>query len=258
MTSQTTPGAGSGPRTRTARSWASRPVTLGWLLLGGLVAVVASAQPWWRASGTDAQVAFTGAEATGGLSQALAVVTLAGSLLVLVLKLVGRRVLGVLLAVAGMSQTVVGLLRQQPSGETVRSRIREVSLADQYALSPTLWPWVTALAGVLVILGATALLVGSASWTTTRSRFEREALQPQDVVAADDPAGLWKAMDAGLDPTDPERQDTPDDTDPDVHNESPGDTMGANRHQQHPGRPRSHRMESDGIGPAGRSAHPPE
>jgi uncharacterized membrane protein (TIGR02234 family) len=221
---------------RTARLL-SRPVTFGCLLAGGLLAVVATAQPWWRAAGDGARVAFSGTEATGGLSQALAVVTLAGTLLVLVLKVRGRRLLAVLLGLVGLGQVLVGVLRLRPTADAVRTRIREVSLADQYALSASVWPWVYALAGLVVLAGALALLLGARSWSLSASaRFDRtEARTPS--LSADDPAGLWKALDAGLDPTDPvgrpapaEAAQQPSRTDPDVHNDDTGDTMVPDRH----------------------------
>jgi uncharacterized membrane protein (TIGR02234 family) len=249
----------------------SRPVTFGCLLAGGLLAVVAAAQPWWRAVGDGARVAFTGTEATGGLSQALAVVTLAGTLLVLVLKVRGRRLLAVLLGLVGVAQVLVGVLRLRPTSDAVRSRIREVSLADQYALTATLWPWGYAAAGLVVLAGAVALLLGAPTWSASApARFERSGAEPEPAVA-DDPAGIWKALDAGWDPTDPGRDGEPSDgrqqptgADPDVHNDDPGDTMVPNRHVD-PTTAAHDRSgsgsgthQSDSSGPTGRSARSPE
>ena len=99
-------------------------------------------------------VTFSGADATGGLSQALAVVVLAGVLLALVLGSRGRRVLAALLALAGLGVAAVGALRQPPSDAAVRTRFRQLSLVEQFALEGTAWPWVYALAGVAVVVGA--------------------------------------------------------------------------------------------------------
>lgn len=171
---------------------------------------------------------FKGTEATGGLSQALAVVTLAGTLLVLVLKPKGRRVVAVLLAAAGVGLCLVGVLRWRPSGEAVRTKMRQVSLIDQYALTPTPWPWVFALAGVVVTCGAVLLVLGAASWPPRSDRFERDS-QQDGPIDSDDPAQVWKALDAGVDPTaGAARADTPHPDGPDVHKHETGDTMGAN------------------------------
>ena len=122
----------------------SRALAFGCLLLGGGLALVGSAQPWWRAVGEGVVVKFSGTQATGGLSQALAIVALAGTLLMLALRTRGRRVIGALLLLVGAGIAVVGGLRLQPSADAVRSQVREVSLADAFHLSATVWPWVFA------------------------------------------------------------------------------------------------------------------
>ena len=50
--------------------------------------------------------------------------------------------------------SLLGALRVRPSADAVRTQVREVSLADQFALTGTAWPWVYAAAGVLVLAGA--------------------------------------------------------------------------------------------------------
>ena len=50
----------------------TRALAFGCLLLGGVLGLISSAQPWWRASGERVLVKFTGTQVTGGLSQALA------------------------------------------------------------------------------------------------------------------------------------------------------------------------------------------
>ena len=72
-------------------------VALGCVGAGGGGAIFARAQPWWRASAAEGVVVkLTGSEATGGLSQALAIVALAGTLLLLALRGNGRRIVGAL------------------------------------------------------------------------------------------------------------------------------------------------------------------
>lgn len=155
---------------------------------------------------------FSGAEATGGLTQALAVVLLAGILLVLVLKVGGRRIVAVLLTAVGIGVAVLGVVRQRPGGETVRTKMRLVSLADSYALTATPWPFVFALGGAVAVAGAALLWTGARHWPARPGRFDRGRQQaapsPSD---ADDPAVLWRTLDAGLDPTaEPEDGDHPD------------------------------------------------
>jgi len=192
----------------------SRALAFGCLLLGGGLALVGSAQPWWRAVGEGVAVRFSGTQATGGLSQALAIVALAGTLLMLALRTRGRRVIGALLLLVGAGIAVVGGLRLQPSADAVRSQVREVSLADAFQVSATAWPWVFALSGVLVAAGAVMTITTAGRWPSGSDRFQPGSSKAV-VSTSDDPAELWKAMDVGVDPT----------ADPHVHNRAAGDTM---------------------------------
>jgi uncharacterized membrane protein (TIGR02234 family) len=185
-----------GPPDRGARL-RSRALVPG--LLGGVLALVTGAQPWWRASGDGVAVSFSGTETTAGLAQALGVVALAGWLLVLVLRTRGRQVLAALLLLAGAGIVLVGALRPQPSAATVRTQVREVSLADQFALASTGWSYGYAATGLLVLAGGVLVLLTAARWPQRGDRFSRAA--PVATIASDDPADVWRAQDAGLDPT---------------------------------------------------------
>ena len=142
----------------------ARLFALGGLAVGAVLALVAGSRAWWRAAGTGVSVTFTGTETTGGLAQALALVVLAGALLGLVLRSRGRRVLGVLLVLTGAGLVVLGLTRPRPASGTVRSRVLEVSLADQFALVGTPWPYVYGVAGLLVLAAAGVLALTAARW----------------------------------------------------------------------------------------------
>lgn len=211
-------------------------------LLGAALALLAGAQTWWQARGEGVSVRFSGTETTAGLSQALGVVALAGWLLVLALRRRGRRVLGVLTALAGAGVLVLGLLRPQPSATTVRTSVREVSLADQFALSASAWPFVYAAAGLLVLVGGTLVVTTAARWPQRADRFSR-GVAPA-VSAEDDPASVWRAQDAGLDPT-----SQPDDrgAGPDVRSSGIRDTMGT-RGAERAGTPGSGEAPQDGTG----------
>jgi uncharacterized membrane protein (TIGR02234 family) len=201
----------------------SRTLAFGCLIIGGVLALICSVQPWWRADGQGVVVKFSGTQATTGLSQALAIVALAGTLLLLVLRTRGRRVVGALLLLVGAAIAIVGGLRLQPSAEAVRSRVREVSLTDASQLTATVWPWVFALSGVLVAGGAVLTMITASAWPSASDRFQAGVAGPEDS-ASDDPAQLWKAMDAGVDPT----TDTSEEAKvphPDVQDRAAGATM---------------------------------
>jgi uncharacterized membrane protein (TIGR02234 family) len=178
----------------------SRTLAFGCLIIGGALALVSGAQPWWRAVGEGVVVKFSGIQATGGLSQALAIVALAGTLLLLVLRTRGRHIVGALLFLVGAALAVLGGFRLQPSADAIRSQVRQVSLADASQLSATAWPWVFALSGVLVAGGAVVTMITAGTWPSAPDRFEAGLAKPEGS-ASDDPAELWKAMDAGVDPT---------------------------------------------------------
>jgi uncharacterized membrane protein (TIGR02234 family) len=233
----------------------SRSAVFAGLLAGGLLGLVASAQPWWRATGEGADVPFTGTDSTAGLSQALVVVALAGTVLMLSLRTRGKQVLAVLLALTGAGIVLTGLLRQRPSGTAVRTRLREISLIDQYSLVSTAWPYVYAVAGVVILAAAVTTLLRAAQWPQRAARFERGSAGTPAVVDTSDPAVLWQAMDAGVDPTldpaqseqtsielrsggraDPPGSEVPGAVDaPDVHENEAGDRMGTKQHKD--GRP---------------------
>ncbi|SEQ34297.1 Trp biosynthesis-associated membrane protein [Microlunatus flavus] len=181
----------------------SRPLALGGLAVGAVLALVAGSRAWWRASGTGVSVSFSGTEASAGLAQALALVVLAGALLGLVLRSRGRRVLGVLLALAGVGVVVLGVTRPRPASQAVQSRVLEVSLADQFALVGTPWPYVYAAAGLVVLAAAVLMAARAGRWPTRAARFERAGVPAARTAPAvsDDPATLWRSMDAGVDPT---------------------------------------------------------
>lgn len=205
-----------------------RALTFAALITGGGVAVVSAAQPWWRAVGQNVLVRFSGVEATGGLAQALAVVALAGTLLILVLRRRGRRIVGVILVLVGAGIAAVGAIRQRPNADAVRTQVREISLVDQFAVDPTGWSWAFAVAGALVALGGALAVVTAPRWPGRADRFERTVGTARPVVATDDAAEVWRAMDAGMDPTlDTADPDVPDPgvPDPDVHDGPAPDTM---------------------------------
>jgi uncharacterized membrane protein (TIGR02234 family) len=223
----------------------SRVLAFGCLLVGGVLALMSSAQPWWRATGEGVVVKFTGSQVTGGLSQALGIVALAGTLLMLVLQVRGRRLVAAMLFLVGVGLVLAGALRLRPSADAVRSQVREISLVDAFQLSLTAWPWLFILSGALIVSGATLTMITAARWPS-RSRSFGPAPRVGEPVNADDPAELWKAMDAGTDPTiaadlprgaraaeNTDDHDTPRGDDPKMRDRRSGDTMDPTEQVQH-------------------------
>ena len=202
----------------------SRTLAFSCLLIGGALALIVSGQPWWRAAGEGVVVRFSGTEATGGLSQTLAIVALAGTFSMIALRTRGRRVVGALLVLVGVGLAVVGGLGSRPNAGAISSQVHEVSLADTLQLTATVWPWVFALSGVAVTVGAVLTVITAGSWPSRSDRF-RPGSRMSEVPAAQDPAELWKAMDAGFDPTTDTSGDPAKVPYPNVQDRDAGDTM---------------------------------
>ena len=200
----------------------SRALALGCLLIGGALALIGSGQPWWRAAGEGVVLKFSGTQATGGLSQALAVVALAGTVLMLALRSRGRRIIGALLVLVGAGLAVVGGLGLRPSADAIGSQVHEVTMAD--TLSATVWPWIFLGSGVLITIGAVLTIITAGTWPSRSDRFRPGSGSSEDPDSGD-PTELWKAMDAGVDPTTNASTDTAMVPYPNVHNRDPGDTM---------------------------------
>ena len=131
-----------------------------------------------------------GAQAAG-LSQALAVAGLAGALLLLALRVRGRQVVGGALALLGLGMVAAGVVAA--------------------LTAPIPWPIAYALAGALVAAGGVLTLLTSRRWSSRPERFDTQ----------EEPVDLWRAQDAGLDPT----ADPGDRDDPDVRKRPVRDTM---------------------------------
>ena len=200
----------------------SRALAFGCMIIGGALALIGSGQPWWRAAGEGVVLKFSGTQATGGLSQALAVVALAGTLLMLALRTRGRRIIGALLVLVGAGLAVVGGLGLRPSADAISSQVHEVTMAD--TLSATVWPWIFLGSGVLITIGAVLTIITAGTWPSRSDRFRPGSGSSEDPDSGD-PTELWKAMDAGVDPTTNASTDTAMVPYPNVHNRDPGDTM---------------------------------
>jgi hypothetical protein len=128
-------------------------------------------------------LALVASAQSAGLSRALALAGLAGALLMLALRARGRRIIGGALALLGLGIVATGVTAALPGG-------------DRWAIG-------YALAGALVATGGVLTLLTSPRWPSRAERFETR----------DEPVDLWRAQDAGLDPTadpdDPDVRKTP-------------------------------------------------
>lgn len=171
------------------------------LLVLGAVAVVAMATvPWYS---VDSRTRFSGTAITGGVAEVLGVAVLAGALLMITLRTTGRRIVAVVIGVIGLL-AVIFLPWQQPDDDEVLTELRKHSLADGYALHLTGGNIGYLVAWLAVLAGAVLVLLYAHRWPQRAGRFERDAGPSGVPVGPDgepDAAAIWKAIDAGQDPT---------------------------------------------------------
>lgn len=201
----------------------------GWIALvaGGIGGLALAAQPWWEivadaqglalggdvpASSAAGAVTLTGNSATAGLAAALATVCLVGTVFSLTLRRVGRRVLAGLLVLFGAGMAVLGGAHPRPGDNTIVEELRKSTLASSWTADATIWPWLYAVAGVLVTVGAVVVFAfagHAARGERSPARFERT----EDGIPDDaDTDRLWQALNRGQDPTDSHEStsDSPD------------------------------------------------
>lgn len=175
----------------TARGTATGLILLG-LALGG----IATMMPWIVVPGVDTTVtAVSGLPNARPALQSLAGVLVgtlaAGWLLSLTLPPRGKQVVGVLLGLLAVPLVVVPFLTLEVEASVVSA----VGAAPEV----TAWRWLLLPAGFAAGMGAGAMVIGAPRWSRESRRFDRDT--PENVAVGDDPADVWKAMDAGVDPT---------------------------------------------------------
>ena len=179
------------------RTWFG-PVLLAGLATAALTAIAAG-RPWFRVSGGDALPGTRAADRAADmpLALALSLVVLAGWGVVLVTRgRVRRAMAGAgLLAALGVVACVVAAPFSLP--DQIRENVPGGSSGT--SVSPTGWYVTTAVAAALAVAVLVLAWRLSPLWPTMSSRYDAPASRP----AGSDDTDLWKALDAGHDPTDP-------------------------------------------------------
>lgn len=210
-----------------------RSRTLSWagIALAAALLLISGTRDWWRLGAGGTEVTLSGSSATGGLSQALAVLPLLALLLALTLRAPGRRVLAGLLVLIGLGGAVLGVTPPRPEDAQVRAALAAVTLDPPDRVEPTGWPVGFAVGALLLVLAATVMLLRAGRWPSRASRYETPAADPRPTTpratggasTSGDAADLWRALDRGEDPT--------GEPDPGVISRPPpkGDRMGRGR-----------------------------
>jgi hypothetical protein len=187
----------------TQRTWFG-PVLLAGLATAALTAVSAG-KPWFSVSGGDGLPGVRAADRAADmpLALALSLVVLAGWGVVLVTRgRVRRAMAGVgLLAALGVVACVVAAPFSLP--DQVRENLPGGSSGT--SVSPTGWYVTAAIAATLALVVLVLAWWLAPRWPTMSSRYDAPATQAAETSDTD----LWKALDAGHDPTDPNRRTGP-------------------------------------------------
>ncbi|MDO5498977.1 MAG: Trp biosynthesis-associated membrane protein [Propionibacteriaceae bacterium] len=179
----------------TAPRAAGRAAAFALLGAGSLIGMLLASQNWWNHPA--ATTAITGNQVTGSLAGVLAGAAAAGTGLAALSGRRARTALGVLLAVLGLGMVVVAVTVEVDAASLSTG---PAVLPGAGELSATGLRWAYLACGPLVVAGAGLLALRARSWPARRDRFARVGARAA-ITAEDDATDVWKAMDAGFDPT---------------------------------------------------------
>ncbi|MFF2505417.1 TIGR02234 family membrane protein [Streptomyces sp. NPDC058067] len=177
--------------------------------LGAAVALLSSRQEWASGSATVPGGSFpltaTGSDVTG-VPAALAIVGLAALVAVFAVRRAGRTLVAGLLALSGAGTVAAAVLGAADSAalDEKAAQVSGNTAATIGELGHTVWPYVGAVGGALILMAGLLALRFGGSWPSMGGRYERDgAPRPRKARPVDPerPEELWKALDRGEDPT---------------------------------------------------------
>jgi hypothetical protein len=168
-------------------------VALGVTLLGAALVLVTAGQPRWSAAGV--QLVGGGAPA----ATALALVSLAGVGLLLLLSGRARSAIGLLLVLTGAGVVLVDIY----SGRGYLGFSSFSPGPNRLALHRSAWFWLTAAGGVVLAGGGLLVAIWGHRWPAARGDYGARGDARTDPGADSGPnrRDVWGALDRGEDPT---------------------------------------------------------
>lgn len=178
-------------------------------LLGAAVVLFAAGRPWVQAVAVQEPLRVDLSVTGGALAPvvpACGLVCLAGSVGLLAARAKLRRVVGLILLVAGATAAVGAVAGANPgAGELAERAGAAVGTASATAsgVEHAPWPWVAVLGAVLCTAAGLLTFVRAGVWPGMSARYERpDATPPPSPAAtADTSLDQWRALDRGEDPT---------------------------------------------------------
>ena len=207
----TSPAGDTAPRPAAAR-WQRKGTVVLAAVVMSLAAFGTTTQTWLTARfpGTRVQtpdVSVPGSDAATAVT-ALALVALAAALAASIAGRIARIVIAVLLAAAGIGISAASLtVIANPAG-AASAAIGEATgqIGGEAAVGITVFPYLGAAAGVLLLLTAVWLLAAGRSWAASKKYVpatERQADgMPSDRAGSVDEIDSWDQLSRGNDPTD--------------------------------------------------------
>jgi len=189
-------------------------------VLGASVALLAAGRTWTRGEVSFQQAALhvtaTGSQTTG-VPSALALVGLAAAVAVFAVRGLGRRLLGLLLALAGAGVMAVCVTAATGTAALNRRASAAVGLSTATAnhVTHSAWPWAGVVGGLLLVVAGVLVITRGRDWPGMSSRYDAPTRRRVDgpgtsatagpgrsrPQAEQTPADVWKALDRGEDPT---------------------------------------------------------
>ncbi|MCI0688294.1 MAG: Trp biosynthesis-associated membrane protein [Sporichthyaceae bacterium] len=176
-------------------------------LAGAGLALLAGGQTWASAVATGGPAGSVAVRASGTdivpVVAALGLVALAGSVAVLAARRTGRRLVGVLLVLAGAGIGAGALAGRAGPEPAIREAAGEATGrigATVSELTVTGWPWLALLGGLLVLASGAAAALTGPRWAAMSSRYQRPAGRTGTATSAES-GDAWSALDHGTDPT---------------------------------------------------------
>ena len=141
----------------------------------------------------DLHAAATG-HAVAGAAATLALVVLAGVVVLPATRGLGRRIAGVAIALAGLGISYLAVLTIAFTTDQL-----DVPEASTYADGrATAWPWIAVVAGLLAIATGVFAAVASGAWPAMGRRYESAGSARRGPVTE---TSMWDRLDEGDDPT---------------------------------------------------------
>jgi len=167
-------------------------------VLSGAVALFAVGRVWLRYTMPRTGLADLRASATGhataGAAGTLALVVLAGVVVLPATRGLGRRLAGALIALAGLGIGYLAVLTI--AFTTDRLDVPEASTyTDGRA---TAWPWIALVAGVVAVATGVFAAVASRGWPAMGRRYESAGSAKRGPATE---TSIWDRLDEGDDPT---------------------------------------------------------